>query len=129
MNLLLVIQVSLAVDKSLTTNLTGNIIGMILFNVLVQIFLFQITVSASFAIDEFVWMKIFAVNAQLMSEVKRLTALFARNGSGVIVSFLKVMKQNVVFGEALGTERTFEKFDRAIVLFCPCQARFSNIDV
>ena len=46
-----------------------------------------------------------------MPEVERLSALFARNGSGVIVRFLKVMKQNVVFGEAFGTERTFEKFD------------------
>ena len=67
--------------------------------------------SASFAIDKFVWMKILAVNTQLMPEVERLTALFAGNGSGVIVSFLKVMEQNVVFGEAFGTERTFEKFD------------------
>ena len=56
-------------------------------------------------------MKIFAVNTQLMPEGERLTAFFAWNGSGVIVRFLKVMKQNVVFGEAFGTERTFEKFD------------------
>ena len=64
-----------------------------------------------------------------MPEVERLSAFFARNGSGVIVSFLKVMKQNVVFGEAFGTERTFEKFDWSIILFCSCQAGFSNIDV
>ena len=84
---------------------------MVLFNVLVKIFLFQIAVSASFAIYEFVWMEIFAVDTQLMPEVECLSAFFAWNGSGVIVSFLKVMKQNVVFGEAFGTERTFEKFD------------------
>ena len=74
-------------------------------------------------------MKILAVYTQLMPEVERLTTLFARNGSGVIVSFLKVMKQNVVFGEAFGTERTFKKFDGTIVLLCSCQAGFANVDV
>ena len=111
MNFLLMIQVALTVNKSLTTNLTRNVISMVFFNVFIQIFLFQIAVSTSFAIDEFVWMKIFAVDTQLMPEVERLTALFARYGSSVIVRFLKVMIQNVVFGEAFGTERTFEKFD------------------